>query len=336
MNRRETSAEIDAAAAEWTIRIDDAPLSAESQQELQAWLADDPRRLGAYARARAMFAFAQRAKALAPGFDPEHFSVPSDRLAETPLLQDERQSVSRRGFLKWGSTAAAATSALGLLGYNLQAAAQTYSTGRGEIRLIALADGSSMTLNTETLARVQYDKHRRHIELQVGEALFDVVDDPLRPFDVAVSGMSVRARGTIFAVRRLADAPVEIVVRQGSVEVTRPALPADPPRLVGVNMLAIITPSAPFVTKHLANDEVQRVLAWRDGMLAFEDMPLRDAVQEFARYSDMRIRFADPQIGKETVTGLFAASNPGGFAQAASQALDLRVETTADGLLLTR
>ena len=47
----------------------------------------------------------------------------------------------------------------------------------------------------------------------------------------------------------------------------------------------------------LAPSEVSRQLSWREGMLSFEDQTLREAADEFARYSDTRITFADPAIG---------------------------------------
>ena len=55
---------IDAQAAEWAARVDNGPLSAEEQGVLELWLAGDTRRLGAYAKARAVFAHVQRARAL--------------------------------------------------------------------------------------------------------------------------------------------------------------------------------------------------------------------------------------------------------------------------------
>ncbi len=50
----------------------------------------------------------------------------------------------------------------------------------------------------------------------------------------------------------------------------------------------------------------------------------------------MRIRFSDPQIASETVTGLYAANNPAGFARAVAVSLDLHIQNTGDGVLLSR
>ena len=72
--------------------------------------------------------------------------------------------------------------------------------------------------------------------------------------------------------------------------------------------------------------QVVRELAWREGMLSFEDMRLDQAAAEFGRYSDTRIVITDPAIGARTVTGLFAARNPTGFAETVATVLDLRTK----------
>jgi len=51
-----TSEEIDTRAAKWAASGDRGELSEAEQAALEAWLAEDRRHLGAYARARAVFA----------------------------------------------------------------------------------------------------------------------------------------------------------------------------------------------------------------------------------------------------------------------------------------
>jgi transmembrane sensor len=52
----ETSADIDEAAATWATRLDGEPLTPDETQILETWLAGDPRRRGALARAMAILA----------------------------------------------------------------------------------------------------------------------------------------------------------------------------------------------------------------------------------------------------------------------------------------
>jgi transmembrane sensor len=343
MTKRETSAEIDAAAADWAVRVDEGPLDPQGQAALDAWLEGDSRHLGAYARARAVFAHARRVKALGPDFDPDAYSLangtPSSESTSIAAIRADGVETdhrpSRRRLLVLGGSAVAA-GAIGMIGLGWPAAAQTYRTGKGEVRLVPLSDGSTITLNTLSEVRVRYRAEERHVELVQGEALFDVARDPRRPFLVEAGDTAVKAVGTSFTVRRLGAQPVQVLVRTGVVEIARPAQPDIRPQRVAANIRAVAPLAAPIVETPLAPQAVSRQLAWREGMLSFEDMPLRDAAAEFARYSDVRIAFADPAIGGETVTGLFAANNPRGFARSVALSLGLQTRNGPESVILER
>jgi transmembrane sensor len=72
--------------------------------------------------------------------------------------------------------------------------------------------------------------------------------------------------------------------------------------------------------------EVERRLAWREGMISFDGDSLAQAAAQFARYSDTHIVIADPAIGRLSVVGLYSATNPIGFARAVALSMNLRVE----------
>lgn len=338
MTQRETSAEINETAAGWAARIDGAQLDDGAQAQLDDWLAGDPRRLGAYARARALFVHSGRLKAFGDDFDPDAYFLESPEAAPSEALDDraEETAMRRRRFLAAGGAAIAAATA-GILGFSLEAAARTYKTGRGEIRLVPLKDGSSMTLNTSSTARISFTDEQRHVELIEGEAIFDVARDAERPFVVKAGDTHVRAVGTSFTVRRLTQEPVQILVRQGTVEVNRTGAHKGSVQRLSANMRAVASPTAPMIfTTTVAPTELMLELAWREGMLAFEDAPLQQAADQFARYSEMHIAFAEPAIGRETVTGLFAANDPAGFARSVALGLDLKADISGGTIVLRR
>ena len=339
MTGRESSAEIDAAASEWAIRIDHAPLADDERSALDAWLDADIRRRGAFARAQAMLVHARRAKALGPDFDPDAYRAAHEGDPEAdvvPLHRNMPAEPDRRRILRWGASAAAVTAAVALTGwFGLDGSAEAYATTRGEVRLVPLNDGSQMTLNTASQAKVRFSKEERRVELASGEALFDVAKDARRPFVVIVGDMTVRAVGTSFTVRRLPGQPVEVLVREGVVEM-QPRSGGAARTMVGANARAVATENASIRVSDLPPAEISRALAWREGIISFEDATLASAAAEFARYSDRRISFADPALGNETITGLYSANNPGGFAHAAALSLGLEVQETPDGIQLRR
>lgn len=316
MTERETAREIDDAAAKWAARADAGPLSSGDEEALTTWLAGDTRRLGAYARARAVLMSLDKAKAL--------HGLPSKSPAPRP-------SFTRRG-LAIGAGALAASAVGGVLIAN-EAGKTRFSTRIGEMRVVPLADGSVVTLNTASRIVVEYGAESREVFLAVGEAIFDVAPDPSRPFIVRVGQALVRAYQTSFSVRRLSDAAPEVLVREGSVELMGAH---GARRTIEARQRVVASEAAPVTTVALSVPEMDRELAWRDGRLAFEGETLGEAAQEFARYSQTRLIFEDPSIADETVTGLFVSTDPVGFAYAVASAFGLEAETRDGEVRLRR
>ena len=320
--RRQTADQIDAAAADWAARLDRAPLSAEEQQALDRWLGGDPRRLGAFMRMRAVALHSERAAALGPNFIPAP--------AESPAL-------TRRRLLWYGGSGALAAGIAGTLGLGWVLRRQRFDTRVGEVRVVTLEDGSVMTLNTDSRVTVQYSPERRLVLLDRGEALFDVAKNAARPFIVEAGGTAVRAVGTSFTVKRLPDAPIEVLVREGVVEVTRPRSAAPVRMAANTRLRSATSPDAAEATPvAMTTDEVSRELAWRSGQIALEGETLAEAAQIFARYSSTRIEIDDPAVGREEITGLFAANDPVRFAEAAAISLNLKAEIGPEAIRLTR
>ncbi len=329
MSQRETPEAIDEAAAAWVARIDRAPLSPAEDAELDAWLAADSRRQGAFAKANAVMIYADRARPLGSAYDDGD----ADMFIR-PLPADRAYGSTRRWTLAVGGAAAAA--AVMGIGYEVWRPAQRFETERGELRRLPLEDGTVVTLNTATKVAVKFTTARRDVQLLEGEALFDVAKNPKRPFYVDAGDVRVRAVGTSFTVRKLPGNPTQVLVSEGIVEVTRSGGGAAGAVRLVANQQVLARPNAPFATSALAPAAVVRELMWRQGMLSFEGASLREAAAEFSRYSDPQIAVDDPTIANETITGLFSANDPAGFAQAVALSLNLSTRTEDGKIHLSR
>lgn len=319
-----TAQQIDAEAADWAARIDRGELSREQDALFQAWLAEDVRCLGAYGRMRALALTSERARALGPDFDPAAF---------TPVSVP---AWPRRRLLQWGG-AIAATALFGIGGsWQMLRQRGRFSTGKGETKVVALKDGSVVTLNTASEIQVSYSDTLRSVELVQGEALFDVAKNKSRPFVVTAGDTDVRAVGTSFTVRRLEAAPVQVLVQEGVVEVSKPATGVAPVR-IGANSMAV-TPddNTDFAARPVPLAQVHRQMAWQKGQIAFEGETLAQAAVEFARYSDTRIVIADPSLAREEIAGLFKATDPVGFAQTIAISLNAHAQVGEGEVRLTR
>ncbi|MBC7166370.1 FecR domain-containing protein [Phenylobacterium sp.] len=312
---RESAAEIEAAAAVWAARVDRGPLAPEEQSALDAWAAADPRRAGAYARAMAANAYFDQAAALGP-------NLPADA---APAW------TRRRTFAAAGGAIAA--SLFGVVGANLLWTRGRIATPKGDVRRISLPEGSAVTLNTDTAIRPDFSASERRVELLRGEALFDVAHDPSRPFRVVADGVSVEAIGTSFTVRRHEDGAVEVIVRQGLVDVRRVGA-ASGLRLPAATASRVDS-DQPILAKALSPEAVDKAMAWREGRLDLTGKTLAAAAAEFARYSDYEIRFEDPALGRLEVSGVYSISDPEGFARAAALSLGLVAEPGAGGVLIS-
>lgn len=316
MAERETSRDIDQAASDWTARLDRGPLTPEQQRAYHTWLNGDPRSKGALLRARALSMRSESAKALGLDFDPIAFEEPRPK------------SASRRKALIW-TGGAISGAALAALGFGLAPASATIRTARGEIRLVPLKDGSTVLLNTGSSIQVPKDADARFVTLLEGEAYFSVARDMTRPFTVEVDGHRLRTTQAGFRVRKLDASPVDVLVDRGRVDL-------DGAQQIAANMRLLFSDLALERPQPIAPDVVARELSWREGKLAFEGETLKQAADSFARYSDVHIQISDPELAREPVTGLFAASDPVGFSRAVARVFNAEFEQRGDTVLLTR
>jgi transmembrane sensor len=242
---------------------------------------------------------------------------------------------TRRGWLAGAGAIAASFAVTGL--YLSATRPVSHTTRKGETKVISLDDGSVITLNTNTRLQVRYAEHRRQIDLLEGEALFDVAKDRDRPFVVSARNANVRAVGTSFTVSNVSSAPVEVLVREGTVDVMRADQPQQPAARVTANCRAILPRDTGAVAVAQVDEtELGSDLAWTDGRIVFRGETLAAAAAQFGRYSDIGIVVVDPELGAEKVAGVFNATDPVGFAKSVALSLDAKVEVRADLVRLTR
>ncbi len=212
------------------------------------------------------------------------------------------------------------------------------STDIGEQRQVTLEDGTRVFLNTATRIVVSYDASERRIQLDEGEALFEVARQPSRPFVVTVGDRQIRALGTSFVVRR-DEQRIAVTLVEGKVSVAPAAMPSvpQPELLAEVQTLhpgerLIFASSAPPA---LDRPVLEEVIAWRRGQVVLEDTPLAEAIEEMNRYSKVKLAIERPEAAGLAVNGLFQAGDSQSFATAVAQTYGLQVIEEPRRLLLT-
>jgi transmembrane sensor len=331
---------IEATAARWLVKRAGAAWGQADQDELDTWLNESTLHRVAFVRLDSVWQRMARLKALGGGVPKgvipgaDYWSL-GGKSGNTDAAQELLERTPRH---RWYGVAAGL--ALGIVAGSWLWLTQgrdgtRYSTPVGGLETLTLADGSRVTLNTDTSVRVHFDQNRRRIDLDSGEAYFVVARDPSRPLAVYVGHERISAVGTEFSVRH-DSAAVQVIVTDGRVQVssadTGSSLAA---RTVAAGELARADPSAVLVS-HASELELDRLLSWREGFVVFQDTPLADAVAEFNRYHTQKIRVADPSIAAIRISGKFRPGNTAAFLWLLQQGFPVAVEQQGQQILLRR
>jgi transmembrane sensor len=210
-----------------------------------------------------------------------------------------------------------------------------YSTAVGQLAHIAMADGSQVTLNTDSVVRVAVNSKERKVDLQRGEAFFRVAKDHSRPFIVTVGEQRVIAVGTQFSVRR-EGTDAQIVVTEGTVRVeTDEPTPLTPAASLPAGSVAHASHAGTMVqSRPLA--QAEDLISWRTGILVLHDMTLAEAAAEFNRYNAHKIVIRDPLVGSMHISGSFRATNAEGFVRLLERGYPLQADTVDADIILTQ
>jgi len=311
-------------ASDWVALIHD-PDAAVDRAAFEHWRAADPRHAVAYARA-------ERAWDSAALLAQTRFG----RARSLP----ERRRFFDRPQVRYAFAAAAvlvvailglSVGGVGWFRHDRSPQATEFASSIGQIRRVALADGSTVTLDTDSVLRIAFTAGERRLYLSRGRARFDVAHDAARPFIVMAGAGSVTARGTIFDVA-IAGSRVKVVLLRGVVEVrdgrsrTGTSQPATT-RLSPGQQIAFGTAEPLLAPQPAAAVDAQ----WTAGMLSFDGTRLADAIAQANRYSRAKISLADPGLADLRITGAFHAGDAIGLAESVADSLGLHAARTPQG-----
>jgi transmembrane sensor len=201
-----------------------------------------------------------------------------------------------------------------------QIALLQFRSPHGMMRHFQLPDGSTLTLDADSIALGRFGSNQRAIELQQGRAFFEIIPDKSRPFTVTAAGRSIVAVGTSFDVNLLKQG-LMVTLLHGKVAVT--ALDSAE-RLMLEPGQQYIERAGKVITRSLGPAS-ENAAAWRVGLINFDDQPLAEAVAMMNRYSSEIIVVDDPNIAALRVSGQFHAADSQRFAATVAEMHHLRV-----------
>ncbi len=339
------SVDIEYAASQWLARRDGDAWTDANAYALDAWLQADTAHRVAFLRLQAAWNESDRLQALGAGlrgngppprgsWDTPAFT--NDQAAPIPAA---RKVATRTTSIRTRIAGAAMVATCVLLaGWGWRAYQHVdvafYQTAMGEIRTLPLADGSRTTLASDSAVGIRLSRGERDVTLLRGEAIFAVAKDPDRPFVVSTNGRRVIAVGTRFSVRRDGE-DLRVVVTEGIVrlESGTEAGSSGPSTLLPAGSVALVRGGDALV-RSLPLADAERMLGWRNGLLAFRDTPLAEAIAEFNRYNVRKLALDDAEVGALRIGGSFRWDNEEGFVRLLEQGFPVRAEYAQDRIVL--
>jgi transmembrane sensor len=321
------SAAARAEAAVWIARLHGPQRSPEVEAGFRRWIAEDEEKRRAF-------------ELLTDTWDK------SAHLRRRPLAESPRWRIPGFGvsFSRVAATAVAAASTAAIATF-LLLHSDAVSTRVGEQRTFALEDGTRVYLNTDSRVVAHYDKSTRRVELEKGEAMFEVAKRPDWPFIVVAGDRQVRALGTSFSVRR-DDQDLVVTLVEGKVTVSSDTPTSQPSSTATSDHVTAdahdevtLLPGQRLTfgvknSRHVDMPAMDKVMAWQHGKVALDNTPLADAVAEMNRYSTTRLVVENPNAAAIRISGIFRAGDQENFARAVAKAYQLEVRSESDSIVL--
>lgn len=209
-----------------------------------------------------------------------------------------------------------------------QPVAKEIETSNGTKTNTILPDGSKVWLNSASkLTYKTFNKSLREVVLE-GEAYFDIIKDPKRPFIVHTNVIDIRVLGTAFNVKSYPnDKTVEASLVRGLIEVTRIDKPGQKVLLRPNEKITIIKKVLPEIEKktvsvpgvnpslieavkitgftYAKSDNTIVETSWTQNKLAFEDIPFSELALQLERWYGVQINFKDEKVKNIVFRGSF-------------------------------
>ena len=167
-----------------------------------------------------------------------------------------------------------------VIGYN------TMTTPKGRQFQLVLPDGSKVWLNAASSIKYPtvFSGNERKVEVS-GEAYFEVAKNPSSPFRVKINDETeVEVLGTHFNVNSyMNEESISTTLLEGSVSVKNSSgklilQPGQQARVAGNEKI-----------KLFAEVDVEKVMAWKNGVFNFEDATLEEVMRQLERWYDIDI-----------------------------------------------
>lgn len=306
-------------AADWVVKFDGVEFDARDVASFRRWLAKSEEH-------RAAFQLASRA------WNQMDLLARLDAFELT--ADDATPPLSRRTAL--AASLGAGAVAVGIGGYVAFSGgpAEAFETGVGEQREVDLTDGTRVLLNARSRLEARIRDDRREARLLAGEALFTIAESSAGVFSIGTPSGEIEAASGEILVKLLPEGARIALLSDGARASRRTWLGQSSPVTASANSEIVFGREDVAVDASTAEQLARRTL-WREGMLAFDNTPLAEAVADVTRQSGVRFAFADPALADLRVGGLVRADDLDAFLELLRNNLAINTEQRDGEILLS-
>ena len=291
-------------AALWHARLD---AGSADRGAFERWRAADPAHAIAFARTAATW---EALEALPPG----------TAARPRPAARSRRAVVLALGAL--GFTAAG----VGVSGRVW--ARERAATGVGERRTIRLTATAHADLNTDTQLAWRAREDQLTLWLDHGEVAVTARPETgsviLHADDVVCALSPGR-----YNARREAGR-LDITALDGVIVARRAAGPS----VRAGRGQRLFTRASEIAAVAASPEALDRIAAWPEGEIVFNETPLGEAVAEYNRYLDRKLVIEDRSLGRLTIGGRFTSTDPSDFLSALQAVMPIRVRRAEHTVIL--
>jgi ferric-dicitrate binding protein FerR (iron transport regulator) len=207
---------------------------------------------------------------------------------------------------------------------NQPGAGRNYQTAFGEIQKISLPDGSVVTLNGNSVLKIEDDltQAKDRIVTLEGEAFFEIAETKDRKsFQVLTgNGVSVEVLGTVFNVDARDGKSTEVFLQEGKVKISHGA----DQMILEPGDLAQVTSGRLAVGQATAEEQNVK-LGWKNGQFVFNDTPLSQIVYDLQDDYGLNVVVTDSSLNQKRITAKVSGRNVDVLFKVLSETLDIKI-----------
>ena len=206
----------------------------------------------------------------------------------------------------------------------------SYQTKNTKKVNILLADNSIIDMDIKSTLNISYYKNKRLVDLIAGKALFSVTKDKKRPFIIRSGSTKIEVLGTKFEVINLNNIRT-INVIEGLVRVSY-LYKQKIKNLLILKKGESLSLNEEGKVLMIKGVDITNIATWKNDLIKFENISLKEALEEFARYNDKNIILEDYKVSQFKISGIFSIKNLDKFIVALPEIYPLKIKKEKDSI----